>query len=48
MEDRKRVMQCRDREVISGKQKQKYYKCEIETETRKIASGTCSAKIEKS
>ena len=41
-------MQSRDRKVISGLQKQKDYKCEIKTETRKIASGTCSAEIEKS
>ena len=48
MEDRKREMQCRDREVISGRKKQKYYKCEIKIETRKIASSKCSAQIEKS
>ena len=41
-------MHCRDGEVISGRQKQKDHKCEIKTETRNIASGTCSAKIEMS
>ena len=41
-------MQCKDREVISRRQKQKDYKCEIETKKRKIASGRCSAGIEKS
>ena len=45
MEDRKWEMECRDREVISARLTQKDYKCEIETETRKIASGRCSAKI---
>jgi hypothetical protein len=41
-------MQCKDKDVISGRQKQKDYKCDIENKKRKTASGRCSAKIKMS
>ena len=42
------MIQGRDTEVIIGRKKQKDYKCDIETEKKKVASGRYSAEIEKS